>query len=379
MPSHVKFSSVSDMQFIAPQSELAAALKVASRAVGNGRSHPITANLLLTADPDLGVVTITGHDLSRGIRACVSASISDAGSITAPARLLTDIISRLNSDEPISLITTGNTLEIKSTSGSYSVSTLPAEDYPDIPALNTAHRAVVSPAAFALVLDATLHAAASDESKQVLTGVHLVIKDGTLHAASTDGHRLAVYEVPQAADKDTQFDVTIDHNVLRELLRLIGADDIEISAGPGQVILSTLSYTISGRLIDGTYPNVQQLIPKTFKHDLTFDRTAMLRSLERIAVVADQHNGVVKLATESGTLTVSAMAQDVGSASEVLQIDSNDFPPIALNIHYLIDGIKAANAPTITLKANEPTTPVVLTAESAPGFTYLVMPVQVRA
>jgi DNA polymerase III subunit beta len=130
--------------------------------------------------------------------------------------------------------------------------------------------------------------------------------------------------------------------------------------------------TITSRLIDGTYPNVQQLIPTSYEHTLTCERKQLLHALERVAVIGD----IIKL-TAAKQLTITAET-DAGSGAESLAA-TGTLPPCAFNASYLIDGLKGLPGDAVTISANGPTTPVVLTPTGIDGVTYLVMPVQIRS
>jgi len=130
--------------------------------------------------------------------------------------------------------------------------------------------------------------------------------------------------------------------------------------------------------MDGTYPDVAKLVPAEFKSTITADRRRLTRALERVAIIADAHNSIVKLTAGSGGLEITAEA-DANNGKELLKVEGTANGAWAFNVHYLLDGIKAFKpAESITLHANTATTPVVLTPSGADGVTYLVMPVQIK-
>jgi len=151
----------------------------------------------------------------------------------------------------------------------------------------------------------------------------------------------------------------------------------------GQVVVLSADQVLTSRSLDGSYPNYRQLIPAAFQRRLVLDRRAFIAALERVAVLADQHNNVVKISadTGNGTVTIRADAQDVGSGSESLAaVIEGDAIEIAFNVRYLLDGLKAMASDQVALQCNAPTTPAVLAPlEAEDPFTYLVMPVQIRS
>ncbi|MCX5931343.1 MAG: DNA polymerase III subunit beta [Cyanobacteria bacterium] len=380
------------MKLVCSQAELSASLQLVSRAVASRPTHPVLANVLLTADAGTGRLSLTGFDLSLGIQTSLSASVESSGTITLPSRLFGEIVSRLSSDSPISLSCEEGQeqVELTSRSGSYQMRGLSAEDFPDLPLVQTGTPLRLQPEALVKGLRATLFASSGDEAKQLLTGVHLGLADQHLECAATDGHRLSVLRLEKAfsgaEDGSEPFAVTVPARSLRELERLLSAcssdDPVSLYCDRGQVVFLWADQVLTSRSLDGTYPNYHQLIPERFSRTLELDRRGFVQALERVAVLADQHNNVVKLSSDpaSGQLHISADAQDVGSGSEDLSaVISGDPIEIAFNVRYVLDGLKAMTPERVELRCNAPTTPAVLTSAQDPSFTYLVMPVQIRS
>ena len=388
------------MKVVCSQAELNAALQLVSRAVATRPTHPVLANVLLTADAGTGRVSLTGFDLSLGIQTSLAAEVESSGAITLPARLLGEIVNRLSSDSPITLATeeSGEQIQLNSLSGSYQMRGMPADDYPELPMVESGRSLKLQASVLVEALKGTLFASSGDEAKQLLTGVHLQFRQQALEAAATDGHRLAVLEVDNVLqdqsepsvnpDSDEEaFAVTLPARSLREVERMMAGwrsgEPVSLFCDRGQVVFLASDQMVTSRTLEGTYPNYRQLIPDGFSRSLGLDRRALIAALERIAVLADQHNNVVKFMTEpdKGMVQISADAQDVGSGSESLPANlSGEALQIAFNVRYLLDGLKAMAVDRVVLHCNAPTTPAVLKPEeAADGFTYLVMPVQIRS
>ncbi|MCU0528842.1 MAG: DNA polymerase III subunit beta [Cyanobium sp. Prado107] len=381
------------MKLVCSQSELSASLQLVSRAVAARPTHPVLANVLLTADAGTGRLSLTGFDLSLGIQTSLPAEVEASGAITLPARLFGEIVSRLSADSPIGLHCpeAGEQVELTSLSGSYQMRGMPAEDFPDLPLVQTGQPIRLEAEALVKGLRATLFASSGDEAKQLLTGVHLRLEGEALECAATDGHRLAVLrlvqggETPAAAADEEPFAVTVPARSLRELERLLSgrhsSEPLSLFCERGQVVFLWADQVLTSRSLDGTYPNYRQLIPESFSRTISVDRRALVAALERVAVLADQHNNVVKLSTEAGggQLQVQADAQDVGRGSEAVAAEIEGEPvQIAFNVRYLLDGLKAMGSDQVLLQCNAPTTPAVLRPLDESDFTYLVMPVQIR-
>ena len=385
------------MKVVCSQSELNSALQLVSRAVATRPTHPVLANVLLTADAGSNRLSLTGFDLSLGIQTSLAASVETSGAITLPARLLGEIVSRLSSDSPVTLAVedAGEQVQLTSLSGSYQMRGMSADDYPDLPMVESGMTLKLQPERLVQALKGTLFASSGDEAKQLLTGVHLKFNQRALEAAATDGHRLAVLNVDDAlqdaaiadAVDEQGFAVTLPARSLREVERLMASwrsdEPVSLFCDRGQVVFLAADQMVTSRTLEGTYPNYGQLIPDGFTRTFGMDRRALIAALERIAVLADQHNNVVKFSSqpEDGVVQISADAQDVGSGSESLPANlEGDAMQIAFNVRYLLDGLKAMGTDRIVLHCNAPTTPAVLRSDEAPeAFTYLVMPVQIRS
>ena len=244
----------------------------------------------------------------------------------------------------------------------------------------------------------TLFATSSDEAKQLLTGVHLSFNTKNMEAAATDGHRLAILNTIDnkflsSSDEEVDFDsndilaVTLPARSLREVERLISSSNVEepisLFFDQGQVVFISNDQVVTSRTLEGVYPNYKQLIPDEFSRCLILNRHDLILALERIAVLADQHNNVVKFSIDSSAelLKISADAQDVGSGSESLPVllDGEGID-IAFNVRYVLDGLKVIESEKIILRCNAPTTPAILSPDDENSlFTYLVMPVQIRS
>jgi DNA polymerase III subunit beta len=386
------------MKLVCSQTELSSSLQLVSRAVAGRPTHPVLANVLLTADAATGRLSLTGFDLNLGIQTSLPAAVEASGAITLPARLFGEIVSRLSADSPLTLSCPEGEeqVELTSLSGTYRMRGMPAEDFPDLPLAQSGVPIRLDAASLVQGLRATLFSSSGDDAKQILTGVHLRLAGEGLECAATDGHRLAVQRLDKAlapgnetvlAEGEEPFAVTVPARSLRELERLLSGrpsdEPLSLFSERGQVVVLWADQVLTSRTIDGTYPNYRQLLPETFNRRLVLDRRAFTASLERVAVLADQHNNVVKISSDpaAGQVLIRADAQDVGSGSEgVAAVIEGEAIEIAFNVRYLLEGLKAMAADQVVLQCNGPTTPAVLAPVGEDGsFTYLVMPVQIRS
>ena len=252
------------MKFITNQSDLNTHLSLVSRAVPSRPTHPILGNVLLVADAEIGEISLTAFDLSLGIQTRFRAQVEEGGKMTIPAKLLTDIVSRLSQGE-LTIAVEETTAEgeeepilvtLTSASGRFQIRGMKATEFPDLPSITGGETVVLPILALTEGLKGSLFAASTDETKQVLTGVHLKGTAEFLEFAATDGHRLAVVQTPlDASEVSTGFSVTIPARALRELERMMAMrqenDTVILKVDEGQVIFELPEQRITSRKLDG--------------------------------------------------------------------------------------------------------------------------------
>lgn len=379
------------MKFVCPQNQLNSHLSLVNRAIPSRPTHPILANVLVHVDEPTQQVRLIGFDLSLGIQTSFAAEVAEGGTLTLPAKLLNDIVSRLPDDSVTVDERETAFVTLTSASGRYQVRGLEAAEYPELPEIESQEPVYLPPDALLEGLRGSLFAASADETKQVLTGVHLTVQPEGLEFAATDGHRLAVVKVQDSQENGAltaqvaNLEVTVPARALRELERILGLrqslDPVALSLEQGQVVFQWGEQRLTSRTLEGQYPTYRQLIPQQFERQVTLDRRALLSALERIAVLADQRNSIVKFSMDADTqqVTISVDAQDLGSGQESIPAQiSGDSLDIAFNVKYLTDGLKIFNTADVQIQLNSAVSPVVLNPLGGSKLTYLVMPVQLR-
>tara|TARA_Y100001934_G_scaffold38699_1_gene45283 strand:- start:49 stop:1212 length:1164 start_codon:yes stop_codon:yes gene_type:complete len=387
------------MDIVCKQSELNNAIQLVSRAVASRPTHPILSNLLVTADEVTNKISLTGFDLNLGIQTSFDATVSQSGAITIPSRLLSEIVSKLPNESPVSLTVEelSDNILLKSDRGSFNIKGIASDDYPKLPFVESGTSLEIDSSSFLKALKMTIFSSSNDESKQLLTGVNFKFKKSILESAATDGHRLAVIlnndqdlnpqdNSDDLKESDFNLSVTIPTRSLREIEKLVSCKQhenlIKLFYDKGQVVFISANQIITTRTLEGTYPNYSQLIPDSFSKVFKFNRNSFIESLERIAVLADQQSSVVKInLNDDRYASISADAQDIGNAEELLPVTySGEKLEIAFNVKYLLEGLRVISSENVLLKCNLSTTPAVLVPDdNITSFTYLVMPVQVRS
>ena len=386
------------MEIVCQQNELNIAIQLVNKAVASRPTHPILSNILFTADEVTNKISLTGFDLNLGIQTSFDANVDKSGAITIPSKILSEIVSKLPNESPVTLKVDEDSENIllKSDRGSFNLKGIASDDYPNLPFVESGTSLDINPTVFLQALKLTMFSSSNDESKQLLTGVNFKFKNQSLESAATDGHRLAVVLTTEGENfskseiinnlnnGDDYLSVTIPTRSLREIEKLVATkekDTIKLFYDKGQVVFISSNQIITTRTLEGSYPNYSQLIPDTFSKVFKFERNLIINSLERIAVLADQQSSVVKInINDDNFASISADAQDIGNAKELLPVSFNcDQIEIAFNVRYLLEGLRVISSENILLKCNLPTTPAVLVPDDDSSFTYLVMPVQVRS
>lgn len=409
--------------FTCEQADLSHHLASVGRAVASRPALPVLANVLVEVDAETQRVALTAFDLNLCIRSEFEAQVKGSGRTTLPAKLLSDIVSRLPSG-PVTLDASSQAQEsapviLMSAAGQYQVRSLSAEEYPTLPEISLRTTDAdgdfvgeESPTAQALELPIesllqgigqTLFAASGDETKQVLTGVHVKLLPGDppcLEFAATDGHRLAMVQVEAegipvaSAHGEIGLDFTIPARTLREVERILGtqtvASTVELRFDRSQVQFvlppraskTQCQQRITSRLLEGQYPDYNRLIPRQFERQITLERRPLIESLERVGVLAAQRNDIVKfnLSAATQTLRISTEAPDVGSGEESLPVQmSGPDLELAFNVRYLLDALRVFHTQQVSLELNGATQPAIWKPLGAMRLCYLVMPVQLRA
>lgn len=359
------------------QVDLNNAIALVSRAVPQRPSKPILSNILLAVDKGTQTATLTAYDMSIGIKARVDAIVTMGGSICLPAKLFADMVSKLSA-AIVELSMEDLVVTLSSGGWSSTIACLSADDFPQLPSPENATQGIPVDTLLA-GLRSTISIASKDETKQVLTGIKIHSTAKGVEFAATDGHRLAVSYRPQLIDA---IDVVLPLQAAQALLSLLGTKDCVGSVSTvledRQIMFSYGGQSIVSRLLDGQYPNYNQLIPRQFARSATCDRKALVAALERIAVMADQKNNVVKLSIDAEAMVISSEAADVGSASEAIAVSaSGDAIDIAFNVKYLLNGLKSMDSLEVLFEMNNPRSPAIVSPIGG-SMIYLIMPVHIR-
>lgn len=365
------------MKFRCERDVLAEALITAGRAAETkvGAFPALTGVKLDVTD---SMATVTGTDLELTISLEIEVAAETAGSVVAPARLMADIVRNLPPGS-VQVALHDDELRISAGRSQFAVRTLSVADFPTLQ-IEPGDAVTIAGGAIAEALRQVVRAASGDESRIQLTGVLIAAEDRGLTMVATDSYRLAVRDLPASSILDAGQRVLVPSRALAELQRILGNDDeLRFRLGRNDVTFEVGSARLTTRLIENEYPNYANLVPANNTNLLTVNREEFLEALRRVKVLARDTNPV-RLDCEPSTLTMSVVAQDYGTASEVLdcRYEGNEMS-IAFNPDYLLQGIEAIDAEEITLSSRESTTPAVLRGAGDDEYLYLLMPVRLPA
>jgi DNA polymerase-3 subunit beta len=362
------------------QENLARGLSTVSRAVSSRSSLPVLANVLLRTE-DAGL-KLTATNLEIGITSWVPGKIDTEGALTVPARLLTDVVGGLPAGERVDLEVDGTTLSVRAGRFQTHLRGIDADEFPVIPAAGDRPTTRVSQRVFRKALSEVAFAAASDEARPILTGVLARFEGNQLTLAAADNYRIAVKTVP-ILDAVPETSVVIPARALNELSRVL-ADiddpvDVVLAGARNQVLFHLDGVDLVSRLIDGQFPNYQQVMPQAHATRAILDREELLRAVRPAALIAHESANIVKLQIggdgEDG-VTVSANAEVGDHVGQVEAQVEGDGTTIAFNARYLADVLTNVDAEQFALELNGPLSPGVFKPVGDDQYVHVVMPVR---
>jgi DNA polymerase-3 subunit beta len=370
------------------QENLDRGLNVVGRAVAVRTTLPITNNVLLATDKSR--LKLSATNLEMAISCWIGAKVEEEGAITVPARLLSEFISSLpteNVDMVLSPQT--KTVGLKCARFEARISGVDAKDFPPIPKVEGGIATKVEVEAFKQAIAQVAFAAATEESRPVLTGVDAEFDGDTLTLAAADGFRLAVYKLPLAQPVAQKTEVIIPARTLAELNRLMADQEeaVEITVNPekGQALFKLKDIELVSQLIQGSFPNYSQLIPKKYTTKAVISVADFLRATKTASIFARDGSGIVRLVVAPGgemtpgKVTVSARSEEIGDdVGEIDAMVEGDEAKIAFNGKYLTDVLGVLGEAQVALETTNPSSPGVLKPVGVDNYIHVVMPMFVQ-
>lgn len=370
------------------QENLNRSLNIVGRAVATRTTLPITNNVLITTDD--GRLKLVATNLEMAISCWTGAKIEEEGAITVPARLITEFVSSLPSDTiDMNLSQQTKTLGLKCARFEARISGVDAKDFPPIPTVDEGVATKVEVEALRQGINQVVFAAATEESRPVLTGVSARFEGDTLTLAAADGFRLAVFKLNVAEPVSEKTEVIIPARTLSELNRLIAEQeepvDIMLNPGKSQILFRLKNIELVSQLVQGNFPNYSQLTPQSYNTRVIVNVGEFLRATRTASIFARDGSGIVRLMITPGTasgpgkLSVSARSEEIGD--DVGEIDATvegDEAKIAFNGKYLTDVLSVLREAQVALETTNPSSPGLIRPVGSDNYTHVVMPMFIQ-
>jgi DNA polymerase III subunit beta len=356
-----------------------AKLGIAVRGASTRSAIQTLAGVLIRVEE--GHAELEATDMELGVRVSLETTSSSPGHAVIPGRLLLDVVRSLPTDElSLEYRSAQQDVEVVAGPAKFHLRTLPPEDFPKLPEAPSEGVMTVPAGAFVDTIGRVARAASRDETRPHLTGVLVTASGQDLRMVATDSYRLSVKETPLEEALEGSLEANVPARTLQELGRIAtGAEAIGVAALDNQVVFTVADVVLSSRLVEGRFPNYQQLLPESYEHELRVSRDELLEVVRRVGLLA-QKNAPLRLGFSDGTLDVSAQTPDVGEATESLPVPFKGEPlEIGFNPEFFRDGLESAESEELVLKLISPLRPgLIQSGSEGADFIYLVMPIRLN-
>ncbi|WP_192252009.1 DNA polymerase III subunit beta [Mesorhizobium silamurunense] len=369
------------MKFTVEASAMSAALAVASKITERRNTIPILSNAYFDATGDRVLIKCTDLDLE--ISLTVSAKVATAGKTTVPAHLLADMMRKVPAGSEAAF-DIDQQMAVKAGRSSFKMHVLPAEDFPVMGGADYGHTIEMTGEALHRLFASVQFAISTEETRYYLNGIFFHAKAGdkpTLRAVATDGHRLAKMEIPLPAGADGMPGVIIPRKTVAEIVRLSQgvSDNVTLEVSDTKIRFTAGKTVIVSKLIDGTFPDYERVIPALSNSIAKVDAKTLAISADRVATISTERGRAVKFDVRPGTLTLSVVNPDAGDAMDAIDLDYDAEPiQIGFNSKYLIDALGALPDRTARISLIDAGSPTRFTAESDTEESFLVVLMPMR-
>ena len=362
------------MKLQVTQENLTQALNSVARVANSRNTLPILSNVLIkTANNRL---SLSATNLDIAIVHYIGAKISDEGAITVPARLMQDFVSNLPTGV-IELELTNTKLKVNTEQYHSVVNGIVADDFPVMPTITEGKTWKIDSSVFKKGLQQTVFAASNDETRQVLTGVYLHSKENKLYVAATDSYRLAEKEL---AKNNEEISILVPATAMQDLLRIMGEYEGEISVTHDgqQVLFRVGDVELTARLVEGTYPDYQKLIPQEFNSSIQLKRADLINVTRVSSLFARESAGSVTIELEEKTnsLSIRSVASQLGENTATCNGKVSGDGSITLNSRYLLDALQALTGEETYFGFNGKLEPTILKDPKDANYKHIIMPLK---
>lgn len=372
------------MKVTVERAQLLKSLGHVHRVVERRNTIPILANVLIRAER--AKLSLKATDLDLEVNEAIAAEVSPAGAITVPAHMFYDIVRKLPEGSQIIVEATGDrgVLTIRAGRSRFTLQTLPESDFPDLNAGDMTHSFKLQSAELKKMIDKTQFAISTEETRYYLNGIYLHALDvegrPVLRAVATDGHRLARVDTAAPQGAVGMPGVIVPRKAVAEIQKLLedGESEVAVELSATKIRVATADVVLTSKLIDGTFPDYQRVIPGGNDKRLTVDKGDFAASVDRVSTISSERGRAVKLSMADGRMTLSVTNPDSGSATEEIEVDYDSSPlDIGFNARYLMDIAAQLDGDTALLKLADPGSPTVIQDREGASALYVLMPMRV--
>ena len=340
---------------------------------------PILSNVLLEARED-GSIRLMATDLDLQVDESVAANVSQPGATTVSAHTLFDIVRKLPEGSQVELAAADGKMQVNAGRARFNLSTLPRDDFPVIAEGDLPTKFELPAATLRQIVDKTRFAISSEETRYYLMGIFLHVADDMLKAAATDGHRLARVTVAKPDGADGMPDIIIPKKCVTELRKLLDEVDgtVEMSLSATKVRFVLGHAVLTSKLIDGTFPDYNRVIPTANDKLLKLDPKTFAQGVDRVSTIASEKTRAVKMAVDRDRVTLSVTSPENGTAAEELPADYGaDNIEIGFNARYLLDILGQIEGDSVEVHLSDAAAPTLLRENDKSAALYVLMPMRV--
>ncbi len=368
------------MNFQITRQNLHSGLAAVSASIPTKTTLPVLSNILFEAEAD--GVWMSGTDLDVSVRVRVPADVEEEGSLTAPGKKLQEIARELP-DQPVQVATRGDQIELRCGHSHFKLNGLPAEEFPTLPQVTFEEGWTVGGGQLHGLIQHTSFAVSTEESRPILNGVLWELRDGRMQMVATNGHRLARMAVPAAASSAPSADFIVPPGALQQVQRLFeDGDEIAVAREGNHLGFRAGSTEVYSRLIEGSYPNYEQVIPKDNEKEAIVVKGALESAVRRMAVVASDQTHRIRLQFETDRVHLNVLTPDLGEGHDELELQyDGEELEIGFNATYLLEVLRYMPTDEVKLSFQAPeraatVEPVVGEGEDPLDYLCLVMPLR---
>jgi DNA polymerase-3 subunit beta len=340
---------------------------------------PILSNVLMEARED-GSLRLMATDLDLQVDESVPANVSQAGATTVSAHTFFDIVRKLPEGSQVELSAADGKMQVVAGRARFNLSTLPRDDFPVIAEGELPTRFELPAATLREIIEKTRFAISSEETRYYLMGIFFHVVDDQMRAAATDGHRLARVTIARPDGAEGMPDVIVPRKAVQELYRLLEELEgtVEISLSPTKIRFGLGSAILTSKLIDGTFPDYNRVIPTANDKLLKLDPKSFSAGVDRVSTIASEKTRAVKISVDRDKVTLSVTSPENGVATEELAADyGSDGIEIGFNARYLLDILGEIDGDTVEVHLADAAAPTLLRESDKSNALYVLMPMRV--